>query len=118
MVRSKYDNMVEKLENLMEKHQLLYEWLDGEKDIVLCVKPNRIDGEQTSFIEDSEGTSSSDAAISFIFKNGEIVINSCGKLFISEALMNKLKNIAKKLHYLYLQVYREEMMDAEETDEC
>ena len=67
-------------------------------------------GEQTSFIEDNDGEKSSgDAKIKFIFRDGSIVINTTGKLFVSEALLNKLKNIAKKLHYLYLQKFRKDV---------
>ena len=123
MVKSKYDNMIEKLESLLEKHELIYSWNTDTKDVTLTVRPAKVDGEQTSFIADSEdGKSSSDAAISFIFNDGAMMINTTGKLFISEALIGKLKNIAKKMHYLYLQVMREEMIsggcDMAEPVEC
>lgn len=112
MVKGKYENMVEKLESLLEKHELVYYWDTSIKDITLTVRPAQVESEQTSFIEDSEdGKSSSDAAISFIFKDGAVIINTVGKLFISESLINKLKNIAKKMHYLYLQTLWEERAD-------
>lgn len=109
MVKAKYEAMLTKLEGLIEKHELVYKWDTSGKDVALTVRPAAVDGEQVSFIEDTnDGKSSSDAAISFIFKDGAVIINTAGKLFISESLINKLKTIAKKLHYLYLQVLREE----------
>ena len=109
MVKAKYSAMQEKLDNLAEKHELVYVWDTVSPHITLTVKPKALETEQTSFIaEDEDDKSSSDAAISFIFKNGEIIINTVGKLFITEALIGKFKNIAKKMHYLYLQLLREE----------
>lgn len=108
MVKAKYEAQLNKLENLMEKHELLYTWDTDAKNVTLTVRPAQVDGEQTSFIEESEDGSSNDAAISFIFKDGEITLITCGKFRVSESLVGKLKNIAKKLHYLYLQVMREE----------
>lgn len=113
MVKAKYEAQLNKLENLMEKHELLYTWDTDAKNITLTVRPAQVDGEQTSFIEEPEDGSSNDAAISFIFKDGEITLITCGKFRVSEALVGKLKNIAKKLHYLYLQVMREESFQAD-----
>lgn len=107
MVKAKYNALIEKLENLMEKHDLVYE-LCTEKEISMTVKPKSLDAEQTSFIEDNEEKSSGDAAIKFIFRDGAITISTTGKLFITESLINKLKTMAKKLHYLFLQTYWEE----------
>lgn len=110
MVRAKYEAMISKLESLLEKHELVYYWHTDINNVTLTVKPTAVDGEQTSFIEDIEDEKSSgDASVSFVFKDGEVIINTVGKLFISESLMIKLKNIAKKLHYLYLQTFREEI---------
>ena len=110
MVKAKYSAMQEKLDNLAEKHELVYVWDTVSPHITLTVKPKALETEQTSLnaADDEDDKSSSDAAISFIFKNGEIIINTVGKLFITEALIGKFKNIAKKMHYLYLQLLREE----------
>lgn len=111
MVRAKYEAMIGKLESLLEKHELIYDWHTDSDNVTLTVKQSAVDGEQTSFIEDKEDEKSSgDASVSFIFKDGEVIIKTVGKLFISESLMNKLKNIAKKLHYLYLQTFRAELI--------
>lgn len=118
MVKAKYSAMQEKLDNLAEKHELVYIWDTVSPHITLTVKPKALETEQTSFIADDEDDkSSSDAAISFIFKNGEIIINTVGKLFITEALISKFKNIAKKMHYLYLQLLREETFDTDVEQE-
>lgn len=118
MVKAKYSAMQEKLDNLAEKHELIYIWDTVSPHITLTVKPKALETEQTSFIADDEDDkSSSDAAISFIFKNGEIIINTVGKLFITEALIGKFKNIAKKMHYLYLQLLHEETFDADVEQE-
>ena len=123
MVKAKYENQLAKLDNLAETHQLIYTWDTDAKHIALTVAPQALDAEQTSFIEDTEDDKSSgDAALYIIFKDGEITVHTVGQLFISEALVNKLKNTAKKLHYLYLQKLREESFrggyDATEPDPC
>lgn len=111
MVKAKYEAQLAKLDNLAEKHNLICTWDTEAKHITLTARPQALETEQTSFIEEAEDEKSSgDAALSIIFKDGEIKVSAVGKLFISEALINKLKNIAKKLHYLYLQMLHEEMI--------
>ena len=111
MVKAKYENQLTKLDNLAEQHQLIYTWDTDAKHITLTVAPQAVEADQTSFIKDAEDEKNSgDAALSIIFKDGEITVHTVGKLFISEALVNKLKNTAKKLHYLHLQKMREEMI--------
>lgn len=112
MVKAKYTDQLTKLDNLAEKHNLICTWDTEAKHITLTARPQAFETEQTSFIEEAEDEKSSgDAALSIIFKDGEIKVSAVGKLFISEALINKLKNIAKKLHYLYLQMLREEQTE-------
>lgn len=118
MVKAKYSAMQEKLDNLADKHELIYVWDTDNPHITLTIRPQALAAEQTSFIaENEDDMSSSDASISFIFKNGEITISTTGKLFISDALIGKFKNIAKKMHYLYLQLLREESMQSEDLSE-
>lgn len=107
-IQEKYENAKNKLESLCDEHELINAWETEGKNIQLIVKPSPVQAEQMSFIQDDEEKSSSDAAVKFIFEDGVLTISTIGKLFITESLMNKLKNHAKKLHYLYLQVFREE----------
>ena len=94
MVKAKYENQLTKLDNLAEQHQLIYTWDTDAKHITLTVAPQAVEADQTSFIKDAEDEKNSgDAALSIIFKDGEITVHTVGKLFISEALVNNLKNI-------------------------
>lgn len=111
MLKEKFENMRAKLENLADSHNLLYMWNPDGKYITLTVMPQATEADQTSFIKETDdGKSSSDAVLCIIFKDGDITISTTGKLFITEALINKFKNIAKKMHYLYLQIMREELL--------
>lgn len=115
-ISEKYENLTAKIDTLCEEHELLWKWnTDGL--IYLKISPAPVSNEQTSFMQDDEDNSksSSDAEICYIFKDGTITISTKGKLFITEALMNKFKNMAKKLHYLYLQLYHEERMQEEQA---
>lgn len=104
-IYEKYRTMCEKLATLMDEHNLIYVFKTEAEPITLEVKRNESEKvEQLSLVAQGR-KSSSDAKISFIFDGGEIIVNTEGELFMTEALINKIKNIAKKLHYLYLHLF-------------
>lgn len=118
IIIQKYNAMKDKLDNTLEANGLIGTFVTDENPIMLTVKPNTVDAGQTSmFPEGEENKSSLDAKLSFIFQDGDVIITTDEKLVISESLMNKLKNIAKKMHYLYLQAAFESFINGESSED-
>lgn len=112
MTKKRFEEAFVKFRKLVTENGFDLDINTQSKDITMTIR-NPIDAvEQTSFIDVEEDKSSYDASISFVFKDGEVLLNTTGKLYISESLVNKLKNQAKNLHYLYLWEYREERMES------
>lgn len=105
-ITEKYKSMKEKLDTLLDEHDLIYKFDTSKEPIVLQVKKNEsAKAEQLSLTAVDKQKSSKDATVSFIFDSGSIIVKTTGTLFMTDALLNKVKNIAKKLHYLFLHVY-------------
>ena len=112
MTKKRFEEAFVKFRKLVTENGFDLDINTQSKDITMTIR-NPIDAvEQTSFIDVEEDKSSYDASISFVFKDGEVLLNTTGKLYISESLVNKLKNQAKNLHYPYLWEYREERMES------
>ena len=62
------------------------------------------------FETSTDGVSSQDAKLVLQFLVGEIVVRVYGRLIISDALMGKIKNQAKKMRDLWLQANFAERM--------
>lgn len=114
ILSASYDNLNNKLQNILEENSLTGIFDTSSKTIELRVKPNKVAAEQISITpEDPEKVSSSDSQIRIMFEDGGITINIEGKIFISESLLNKLKNLAKKLNYVYLQMVYDDLKSVE-----
>lgn len=55
--------------------------------------------------EPADDGSARDAKLDFVFVDGDIVIRVDKRLEIPDSLMSKIKGLAKKMHYMYLQAY-------------
>lgn len=118
VIIQKYNAMKDKLENTLEENGLIGTFVTDETPIMLTITPNNVESGQMSMIpDDNENKSSLDAKLSFIFQDGDVIITTDEKLVISESLMNKLKNIAKKMHYLYLQAAFESFINGESSED-
>ena len=99
IILQKYNAMREKLDNTLEANGLIGTFVTGASPIMLTVTPNVVDVGQVSLLpEVDDDKSSLDAKLSFVFKEGDVTITTDEKLVIAESLMNKIKNIAKKMH--------------------
>lgn len=100
----KYEAQANKMENLMSKNGLLHSFNTNSYPITMTIQPNTTPDAQMAFFEMSDdGVSSQDARLVLQFLVGEIVVRVYGRLIISEALMSKIKNQAKKMRDLWLQ---------------
>lgn len=101
-----FHEVQEKLNELLAKNRLVGTFNCDSYPIFLSVGQNMDPAEQMALFSDAEdGVSARDARLRLIFKDGDILIRTDSRLIISDDLMGKIKNYAKKLHYLYLQAF-------------
>ncbi len=102
----KYEAEAEKMETLLIENGLLFDFNTETYPLTMTVQPNTTPDEQMAMFEQAtDGVSSQDAKLVLQFPVGEIVVRVYGRLVISDNLLNKIKNQAKKMHYLWLQGY-------------
>lgn len=95
-----------KLDELLDKNGLVGTFDCDSYPIFLSVGQNMDPEEQMAlFSVADDGVSARDSRLRLIFKDGDILIRTDSRLIISDDLMGKIKNYAKKLHYLYLQAF-------------
>lgn len=93
-----------KLVELLNDNQLVRRFNPDRYPITLTISPDvSPEAQMTMYSMAEDGASSRDAKLVFSFPVGEIGIRIVGRLIMSDALMNKIKGLAKKMHYLYLQ---------------
>ena len=93
-----------KLAELLNENHLLHTFKTDGYPITLTVQPNTTPEAQMALFETSkDGISSQDASLVFQFPVGEIGWRIHGRLIMSDSLMNKIKNHAKKMLTLWLQ---------------
>lgn len=101
---AKYDDQVNKMENIMDANGLFHTFKTNSYPITMIVQPNNSPAAQMEMFDTSDdGVSSQDAKLVLQFFVGEIVVRVYGRLIISDALMGKIKNQAKKMRDLWLQ---------------
>ena len=104
-----------KLAELLAAHNLVYTFSSDDYPISITVEPNLDPSAQMEmFANDDAGVSSRDAKLRFIFQDGNIIVRTDSRLIISDALLSKIKGLAKKMHYLYLQAYHRYLNEAKE----
>ena len=127
----KFTAQKEKLDNLMEEHHLLAKFNTDRYPMSLHVMQNQTPEAQMALYDtQGDGVSSKDSKLVLTFPVGEIGVRIYGRLIMSDALMNKIKNCGKKMRDLYQQaefasrmermerVWREETPADEEEGEA
>lgn len=94
-----------KLEELLAEHELLFKFDTSSYPITLTVfQDQSIEAQTALYSQESDGVSSKDSRLVFQFPVNEIRLRVYGeRLIISDALMTKIKGLAKKMHYTFLQ---------------
>lgn len=106
----------DKLENLLTKNNLLYEFQTKQYPITLTIKQNRTPEAQMELYDTTDGEiSSCDAILRYSFEkmNGKPSIKTEDRLVISYDLLNKITNLAKKLYAAHTAAYYAERRNPE-----
>lgn len=111
VIQGLYEKEIQKANELAASCKLLNEWDTMQRDVTLTIRPD-IDDQTSFFGDERDDTDFQDALIRFIFRDGDLFIETDGKLELSDSVINKFKGIAKRMHYLFLQLYREEHINA------
>lgn len=110
---SKFAAQRTKLKNICEAHDLTYTFIKNSYPIKLIIRPIRGVGEQMSMLETASENSyiSPDAYLLFTMKDGVLVYRMSKTFTISDTLFNKIKNIFKNMHYLWLQFFFRDLVE-------
>lgn len=110
---SKFAAQRTKLKNICEAHDLTYMFIKNSYPIKLIIRPIKGVGEQMSMLETASEDSyiSPDAYLLFTMKDGVLVYRMSKTFTISDTLFNKIKNIFKNMHYLWLQFFFRDLVE-------
>lgn len=96
----------DKLAEMLAEKNLLHVMDKNKYPITLTVTQNQSSDAQMEIWANADGsTSSQDSVLRFIFNLDGIEIQTSSRLVISDALMSKIKGLAKKIHAAYVHAY-------------
>lgn len=103
----------EKLKGICEANNLSYVFIKNAYPIKLVIRPLGGVGEQMSMLEEASEDNyiSPGASILFTVKDGNLTYRMSKTFTISETLFNKIKNIFKNMHYLWLQFFFRDLVE-------
>lgn len=109
----KFDSYKKKLQGICDENNLIFRFRSDTYPITLTIRPVGGVAAQMSMLEDAEekGYTSPEAAIVFIYKDGELTYETSETFTISDALFSKIKNLFKNMHYLWLQYFFREVTE-------
>lgn len=110
---SKFAAQRTKLKNICEAHDLTYTFIKNSYPIKLIIRPLGGVGEQMSMLEEASEDNyiSPGASILFTVKDGNLTYRISKTFTISDTLFNKIKNIFKNMHYLWLQFFFRDLVE-------
>ena len=103
----------EKLKGICEANNLSYVFIKNAYPIKLIIRPLGGVGEQMSMLEEAteDNYISPGASILFTVKDGNLTYRMSKTFTISDTLFNKIKNIFKNMHYLWLQFFFRDLVE-------
>ena len=103
----------EKLKGICEANNLSYVFIKNAYPIKLVIRPLGGVGEQMSMLEEASEDNyiSPGASILFTVKDGNLTYRMSKTFTISDTLFNKIKNIFKNMHYLWLQFFFRDLVE-------
>lgn len=103
----------EKLKGICEANNLSYVFIKNAYPIKLVIRPLGGVGEQMSMLEEASEDNyiSPGASILFTVKDGSLTYRMSKTFTISDTLFNKIKNIFKNMHYLWLQFFFRDLVE-------
>lgn len=118
----KVQDEIAKLDKLCRENKLRFDFAKDQLPIKLITMPfiDAQKGQEPLFdkedIPSDEPTTDPDARIEFIFVDGDIMVRTSKDFLIDDDVLNKIKSSAKKLHYLFLQWFFENVTACEEQE--
>ena len=111
----KFEIYKKKLQGICDEHNLVYRFKKDSYPIMLIIQTAGGVSQQLSMLEEAEedGYRSPDAQLRFSYKDGDLVYRISETFTIGDALFNKLKNLFKNMHFLWLQFYHREISEKE-----
>ena len=101
-----YENLAtleDKLAKILNDEGMVFTFKTSEYPITLTVSRDASPSAQMAFYSMNDGASSADAKLQFIFKLDALEIRTENRLEIPDALMTKIKGLAKKIHHAFLE---------------
>lgn len=109
-------DLQDKLLDLLNGEGLVFSFHTSSYPITLVVSRDVSPDAQMELFSNADGdTSSVGAKLQFIFKLDALEIRTNDRLIISDALMTKIKGLAKKIHHAFLEGFFAEHITYEAT---
>lgn len=115
--RDNLEALLTKLNNTREENDLVYKFESGRYPVRILIGPDQSMEAQMSMLDQDVGHNGKDATICFVFADGKLTYKISDGFVVNEALFNKLKNLAKKIHAAWLWVYFRESLDHARQEE-
>ena len=107
MLDMDYEKELSKIEDMCIGNKLEFEFTKFSFPVVATIKPSRESKNQIRMDLGDGSKSLTAGEIKFIFGD-ELTMSIENDFMIEDQLLNRIKNAAKKLHYIYLQMYFKE----------
>ena len=98
----KFNTLDKQLTKLLVGNLLVHKFYNDRYPLVLIVRPDKDPEAQMTMMAADDGASSPDASLAFSLDADGLRMKINGRLLIDESLMNKIKNLVKKLVTAYL----------------
>lgn len=110
---TKYEAYKKKLEGVCDENNLVFRFRYDGYPITLTIRPIGGMENQMSMLESADNASyiSPDAAITFVFKDGDLTYKMSETFTISDALFAKVRNLFKNMHSLWLQFFFRDVLE-------
>ena len=107
MLNYELELMKEKIDSLCDENKLQFNFETLRFPIIAKIKPNFETQNQITIDVGDKTTNYINGEIQFIFGD-ELTMTVLNDFRIEDSILNRIKNMTKKLHYLFLQNYFKE----------
>ena len=106
-----------KLATLLKSYGYKVDFAGSSYPVIFTVYPDLDAQGQTTMFDDEDEEALRDARLRLIFQDAGVLVETASTLRMPEELLNKVKTLCKKAHYLFLQMYFRQQM-TETTDDA
>lgn len=113
MENAKVDAFKKKLEGICDENNLVFRFRYDTYPITLTISPVSGMDAQITMLEmaDVQPYNSPDAKLVFSVEDGALTYKMSERFTIGDVLFNKIKNLFKNIHYMYLQMFHRECIE-------